>query len=116
LVNLDKLIMLDALAETPDSGAQPMLPPRDVELSLIADYLEDPGATMCPPRFAFRSGALSAHELAARVAAFIPKPGRSTREENQRRWRDLLHLATTAPDVDRSYQLWLTRLPVRLGR
>jgi hypothetical protein len=28
----------------------------------------------------------------------------------------LVHLSATAPDIDRSYQLWLTRLPVRLGR
>jgi hypothetical protein len=92
---------------------------REDELAAIDRYLECPGATMCPTRFALGGGtnALSRSEVARRLVLFTPRPPRrSTREENQRRWRELLHLSATAPDVDRSYQLYLTRMPVRLGR
>jgi hypothetical protein len=91
---------------------------REFELAAIEDYLRDPGPTICPTRFALGGGtdALSRSEVARRLVLFTPRPSRSTREENQRRWRELLHLAATAPDIDRSYQLWLTRLPIRLGR
>jgi len=62
--------------------------PRDVELSLIADYLEDPGATLCPPRFAVRVDTLSRSEVARRLIAFTPLP--FDQEENRRRFKRFL--------------------------
>ena len=95
-----------------------MLLSRQAEIGLIDTFIAEHGVTLCESRFAYRSNALTGYELAARLVAFTPRPRprRSTREENQRRWRELLHLAATAPDIDRAYQLWLTRMPVRLGR
>jgi hypothetical protein len=94
----------------------PMLLSRHEELILIDSYIAEHGCTMCPERFAVRLDALSAAEMTRRLAAFTPRARPPTKEEAERRWRRLLHLAETAPDIDRSYQLWLTRLPIRLGR
>jgi hypothetical protein len=45
---------------------------RAAELTLINAWIAEHGVTRCESRFAFRSGALSACELAARIAAFVP--------------------------------------------
>ena len=100
-------------SSTIERDAAPMIS-REFELAAIEDYLRDPGPTICPSAFAVPVDALSTTELARRMAAFAPRARTPTKEEARRRWRELLHLSATAPDVDRSYQLWLTRLPVRL--
>jgi hypothetical protein len=87
---------------------------RREELILIDAWIAEHGVTRCESRFAVRLDALSTTEVARRFAAFTPRARPLTKEEAKRRWRRLLNLAATAPDVDRSYQLWLTRLPVRL--
>ena len=91
---------------------------RHEELILIDRYLAKVGPTPCPTRFAFRSGALSAHELAARVAAFTPRQRQPTRAEAALRLRQLARMAQPSPsnDVDPAYHKWLLNLAVRFGR
>ena len=91
-----------------------MLLSRKDELQLIDTFIAKHGVTRCESRFAVPLDALTTTELARRFAAFTPRARTPTKDEVRRRWRELLHLSATAPDVDRSYQLWLTRLPVRL--
>jgi hypothetical protein len=89
-----------------------MLLLRREELILIDAWIAEHGVTRCESRFAVRLDALSTTEVARRFAAFTPRRV-PTKEEARRRYRELLRLSATAPDVDRSYQIWLTRLPIR---
>jgi hypothetical protein len=89
---------------------------REFELAAIEDYLRDPGPTICPSAFAVPVDALSTTELARRMAAFTPRARTPTKEEARRRWRELLHLSATAPDVDPAYHRWLLNVAVRFGR
>ena len=95
-----------------------MLLSRQAELILIDRHLAEVGPTICPTRFAFRSGALSACELAARVAAFTPRQRQPTRAEAALRLRQLARMAEPSPrnDVDPAYHKWLLNLAVRFGR
>ena len=90
-----------------------MLLSRKDELQLIDTFIAKHGVTRCESPFAYRSTALSGYALAARLVAFSPRPRPPTRGELKRRAAELLRLSMK-PDVDRCYQAWLTRLPVRL--
>jgi hypothetical protein len=95
-----------------------MLLLRREELILIDAWIAEHGVTLCPARFAHRSNALSAYELAARVAAFTPRQRQPTRAEAALRLRQLARMAEPSPrnDVDPAYHKWLLNLAVRFGR
>jgi hypothetical protein len=89
---------------------------RREEIALINAWIAEHGVTPCPARFAHRSNALSAYELAARLVAFTPKPRPPTREEAALRLRQLARMAEPSPsnDVDPAYHRWLLSLAIRL--
>jgi hypothetical protein len=88
---------------------------RREELILIDAWIAEHGVTPCPARFAHRSNALSAYELAARLVAFTPRPRPLTRQEAALRLRQLARMAEPSPsnDVDPCYHRWLLNVAVR---